>query len=218
MCKHELDHPEWILSVRLELQHEADTPPANTLVLLNSVSVMTSNMNLKCQTAPAERCTSHLSELTMQMWARCCTLAQREGWVHLHLAPLVPSRVPLRRDTAVSTTQSTATSESFHLVEFTTSAPSIWFMQISAAPLKRRSFSSRWRVGQKSAVVSCVFFSLMKASDNLLDVGGSTLVSPLRAFNEGGNIHGAVWTVSGPLLRGDKATDTNKSTVKWIFR
>lgn len=39
-------------------------------------------------------------------------LPQREAKVHLHLAPLVPSSVPLGSDTAVSISESTATSGS----------------------------------------------------------------------------------------------------------
>lgn len=70
-------------------------------------SLLTSNINLKCQIQLSQKCTSHLSELIMQMWARCCASPWQEGWVHLHLAPLVPSRVPLRRDTAVSIAEST---------------------------------------------------------------------------------------------------------------
>lgn len=102
----------------------------------------------------------------------------------LSTAPLVPPRVPLRRDTAASINTINSYIWEHRLAEFTTSAPSIWFMQNSLSI--RRRFSVVWELGRSQLFCFVRVFPLIKTFENLVDVGGQMLVSPLRAFNKEG--------------------------------
>ena len=85
----------------------------------------------------------------------------------------MPSRVPLRRDTAVSGAQSTATSESSIWLNLPRVLPQFDLCKSAMRLLKDGAFQPIESRAEVSCSVLCGF-SLIRTSDNLVDVGGLT--------------------------------------------